>query len=153
MAEVEEKEVDFNDKYKELLEMKNTDPEKAQEEMRKLAIEYTDKDLANLWGVSPNKVGFLRRELGISKNSAGDIQAIYPPGSYDSKKGFKREVDVPEKEKEESLTGEVMLQMSDLTKAQIQQFMGLVDSLPDGHYDLKIVNKSLPSQKKNSQAV
>jgi len=141
---MEEKvEQQFNDKYNQLLDMKENNPEKAQEEMRKLSIEYTDKDLASLWGVTTNKVGNLRRELGIMKNSAGNIQAVYPPGSYDAKEGFKRKIDC-EEEKEVSVSSgsEVKLQMSDLTKEQVVQFMGVIDSLPEGYYDLTLVRKS-----------
>ena len=61
--------------------------------LAKLAQAYTDKDLAEAWGVSVQQVRLLRRELGIRKGARGKLSngaRLYPDKA--PKKRFNYEV-------------------------------------------------------------
>jgi len=138
--------------YHELIQMKEENPEKAQEIVRDLSLKHTDRDLANIWDVTVSKVGNLRRDLGIMKNSGGNIQAIYPPGSYTPETGFrksnakKKEPTFVESEVVSDRESALSLNFSNLTKEQIKNFISLIESLPEGKYDLKLEVKSKESK-------
>ena len=147
--------------YQQLIQMKEENPEKAQEIVRELSLKHTDRDLANLWDVTPSKVGNLRRDLGIMKNSGGNIQAIYPPGSYKPETGFRRS-NAQKREPVFTRSSDVVrgdsalsLNFSNLSKEQIKNFISLIESLPEGKYDLKLEvrSKAEKSEEKTNHAV
>lgn len=121
-------------KYEELKRLQKENPEKAQKMMINLAEKYIDKDLVKLWGVPHHKVSKLRRQLGVEKNSAGEIQQIFPPNTYTPEEGFTNGR-VIEKEirhdrrKTDKEDNRINLSASGLTKEQLQQMLKVVEFL------------------------
>ena len=150
-------------RYEQIKNMKKENPEKAQKIMLELAEKYIDVDLGKLWGVPMHKVSKLRRQLGIEKNSAGEVKQVFPPNTYTPEEGFTNGREIKPKEEQEKQyfdrrksdkQKKIDLQAHGLTKDQLEKLLSIID-LSDGVvYNLSIeVTPQKQTGEKNDRQV
>lgn len=88
----------MTDKYYQLVGLAQESPADAQKEMKELAKQYTDKDLAELWNTSIGKVRDLRYTLGISKTTGGNIKDVKDPDTLEISFGENKTTSLSQKD-------------------------------------------------------